>query len=167
MTNMGWFNFHPVCLFRARAGIAHSRSGRAEALALAFLRDREGLVPIAAIAGFGVCSDGATAGVRTRGHSTGHGPARGGHGRVPFCWTNLVPQTVMARLVQATHFFSFTKKLSRPQKRAMTKSGGLREKHVRNQQVTTVVPQAKRSGAIREMVRRYKPSVTLSSDPVK
>jgi hypothetical protein len=46
---------------------------------------------------------------------------------------------------------------------AMTKSGGLKTKHVRNQQVTAVVPQADRSDAIREIVRRYKTSVTLSS----
>jgi|SRR6478672_1059621 hypothetical protein len=69
-------NFHPVCLLRTRTGIAHSQVRRSRGFDLTFLRDRMGACLVAATAGFGACSDEAIAGARTRGHSTGQGPAR-------------------------------------------------------------------------------------------
>src|SRR5205809_503844 len=97
------------------------------ALALAFLRDRVGLVssPPKSVSEFD--SDEAEAGARTRGHKGGlrAGPDESSHAVIPlWLWSPLI---VMARFIRTTHFSHSERNWVDCMKWAMTKSGGLRK----------------------------------------
>src|SRR5436305_7025699 len=122
MTNMGWFNFHPVYLFRARTGIAHSQVSRGKGFGTSRFFAIERGLSLRRQSRFRSSTPTKLKQARGRADTRtglGPGPNKSSHAVIPlWLWSPLI---VMARFIRATHFSHPERNWIARIKRAMTK----------------------------------------------